>query len=165
VTTEIPDSWELPSYLAGDVIPFGRRQGPKVPPAAPTTDWGDMARRLGDIEPYDPEIHGRGPGELYNQDALDSLENAGFSPLERNYWHRPVLNSSGEQIGSHFIAYHPGFRNPEGALTPWHLMTDPDEIGQRHGTLRGALRVADADAANMLSMEKQARVYLRRCGL
>lgn len=136
MTIQTPDSWELPSYLGG----------------------------LGDIEPYDPEIHGRGPAELYSQDSLSALENSGFEPLEHGYWHRPVTNDVGDHVASHYLSYKPGFRGPEGNLLPWNLTTDPDQVGESFRTLRGyngALAAAEADAAQIRKMAKHARAYLR----
>lgn len=188
MTTLIPDSWELPSYLAGDLInmePYRRNQpsGPDVPgrdarvfdldytrdkrnntvPPQTERDWGAGLRSLEEMEPYDPEIHGRGPAELYSQDSLDALEKSGFSPLEQGFWHRPVMNDAGEHVGSHYISYKPGYRGPEGNRLPWNVTTDPEEVGRSHRTLlgqSGALAFADADAANMMKMSKLARAYL-----
>lgn len=135
MTTQIPDSWELPSYLGG----------------------------LGDIEPYDPEIHGRGPAELYSQDSLSALENHGFEPLEHGYWHRPVMNDAGDHVATHYLSYRPGRRGLGGNRLPWNLTTNPDEVGEDFSVLRGpngAIAAANTDAAHLMKMAKQARAYL-----
>lgn len=231
MTNLIPDSWELPSYLAGDLIPMDRfrdreratvpddswepgqdadvvmhpkwkvRRGPSTtelhpkdrtpgwedltrPSTSPTYStppiygpgldwsnpteetWAEAARRLNEVEPYDPEKHGPyEPAEMYSQDSLDALERAGFEPHEPGVWHRPVTTDEGEHLGaSHILVYDPGHRRPtDNSRAPWHLMTDPESVGVAFSTLRGhrgALAAADEDRAQIRKIPKQARRYL-----
>lgn len=167
MTTQIADSWELPSHLAGDLIPMRKYRGRGV--TAPTEEaerdadvithpkWrirrGPTSFKpdpvdsafsdwsfLSDVEPYDPAMHGmHEPAEMYSQESLDALEKSGFEPLEIGVWHRPVTTSTGENLGaSHLIMYSPGHRRPtDGTRAPWHLMTDPETAGVAFSTLRG----------------------------
>jgi hypothetical protein len=152
VVTMIPDSWELPSYFAGDLINMPKRPQPpeeEGPNArvfdlnytrdrrngtlyAPEPDW----RGIDDIEPYDPSKHIE-PAELNSQNNIDALNRAGFDPIDRHAWQRHVLSDDQENLGTHYIYRHPG-----DAL-PWHFAPDEDTATIPAKTLRGALSLAD----------------------
>lgn len=164
MTTFIPESWELPSYLAGDLYDMGdyRRRTKDAPPLGnariipfqrpkpkPSVDhpsaWAEAVRKLREIEPYDPEKHGGEPPELYRQDHLDALESAGFEHVDKGTWHRTYTDGEGNALGAHQITYAPGYRDQDtNRLTPWHITTDPEAAGTFMPTLRGALDLADA---------------------
>lgn len=190
VTTLIPDSWEMPSYLAGDLIPMNRYRD-RERETVPDEEWtpGQNARVFDmdytrdqkkqrslpsepeqpsaswEIEPYDPEKHGGEPAEMYSQDSLDALHAAGFEPHESGVWHRPMVIGDGENLGAgHILTYEPGHRRPtDNSRAPWHLMTDPETAGLAFRRLRGpggAISAADADVAQIRKTPKHARLYL-----
>jgi len=159
VTKVIPDSWELPSYLAGGVyhmegwrerrgplpdqpegneaeirkFPQGRRAKPRRKPAQqqPERSWSGS---LGDVG-FPPEHHE--PGELYNQDDLDALKEAGFEPHDRGVWHRRIPGAPRDVINAgHYLYYNPG-RVVGDKKKPWHLTKDPEEQGRDFASLRG----------------------------
>ncbi len=115
--------------------------------------WTNAADRLGDIEPYDPEKHApHEPAELYSQNALDRLNRAGFEPHDSGVWHRPMINDQGTNIGTHYLSYEPGHKLDSGARAPWHLTTDPEDVGEVFPTLHRAIRAADQHAATIGKM-------------
>lgn len=186
MTILIPDSWELPSYLAGDVVNMDNyrdRERATVPdkdrapgqnarifdldytrsmktPPQPlvdlTPDWDAGQSHM---ETYDPSKDE--PAELYNQSDLDALHDAGFHPTEPGVWHRPVANDKGESLGaSHTIIYEPGHRQTSnGRLIPWHVMSDQEGIGTAHPTLHGALTSVNAEAERVRKMPRHSRLY------
>lgn len=153
----IPDDWE-PGQEAR-VLPFRRR----APQAAPSRDWEGLANSLGDIEQYDPLKH-RDPAELYNHKDLDHLYSRGFYPVDAHTWQRPVTTDRGESLGvKHTIFYQPGHRNEDGRLMPWHLMTDPEQVGTVHPTLHGpegVFAAARAETLKLRNSPKFARLEL-----
>lgn len=184
MTTLIPDSWELPSYLAGDLVPMNKYRDRerdtlsdedwapgqhaqvldfKRKPAAPAVPAAHWENTLADIESYDPEKHGGEPAELYDQHDLDALEGSGYHPAESGVWHRPITTDRGESMGGqHMISYNPGHRDSENRLIPWHVSTNPDEVGSVYGTLRGpggALTATDAEVEQLRRTPKHARLY------
>jgi hypothetical protein len=117
-----------------------------------------------DIEPYDPSQHHE-PAELYSQNSLDALEKSGFQPHEPGVWHRPVTTDEGEHLGAnHIIVHDPGHRRTtDGTRAPWHLMTDPESIGEAYSSLGGpggAIAAADADREQLRKMPEHTRLFL-----
>lgn len=132
MTTQIPDSWELPSYLAGDL------QEPSY------EDW----------------MSSLPAGDLMSVDAQQALEREGFFEHEPGVYHRPVTHRDGTPIAAHhIITYEPGNRRPSNdERAPWILTTDPETVGIafRHlDGLGGALDAANADRAQIRRMSKK----------
>lgn len=142
MTTLIPDSWELPAYTAGDLVPMDdwehlrrdritdniggapvvrlndkmRREIQRIkrsrPAPEPERDWGAGLRALEDMPPYDPSEHP--DRDFYNQDDLDHLAQHGFSPTgDPGVWSRHVTHPSGQAMAAqHILTYDPEHRRP-----------------------------------------------------
>jgi len=189
VTTSIPDSWELPAYLAGELVPMSeyedhrrdrmtnwdeasqapvvrlndktRRELQKLraqrPPAEPPYDWADAARRLGEIEPYDPEAHGTyGPTDMVSADSRAHLEQHGFEPTEdTGVWTRRLTHANGDPLAMyHTIMYAPGHRLESNERAPWLLMANPDEVGTPFRSASDAVSAANADRDRVRKMSR-----------
>lgn len=180
MTDLIPDSWELPSYTAGDVYDLDahralrdyERGGPremhqgepgKVLPfrrdewtEPERSDWTDAVKALREVEPYDPEKHGFDP-DLTSVDSLAALDREGFEPHEPGVWYRHVTRDDGTPVGAHhIITYEPGNRRPaNNERAPWILTTDPETVGIAFRHLdgpTGALAAANEDREQIRRM-------------
>lgn len=126
------------------------RRGPAAPALAAEPEE-EPRPSLNDMPMYDPSQHEE-PAELYSQDSIDRLEQAGFQPHERGVWHRPA--AQGQQGPGHLIVHDPGQPLSDGTRAPWHLISNPDEVSQRYRALGGPDgAIAAADAA---PIEKEA---------